>query len=403
MILNRRNRNQKPIETFLSVDIGTEFLKIALCVHDLDGGIDVVGYTRVKQNQSSMYAAFIVDVEDVTEQIDKAIGEVILQAKELFNENFAMPKQAVMGIAGELVSGISIIVNLDREKPKIKITEKEIEKIIENVKLQTFAKAKEDIAEELAVSPKQLVEIETFLNSAYIDGTRVVDPVGYAGEELSYRVFTTFAPGVHIDSLNQIAERLKLKVNGVIVEPYSIAMSIKALRGSDAGGIIIDVGGGTTDVAIVKSGDVIGTKMFAIGGRVFTKRIQNGLGLDYEASEQKKIDYSDNKLTENERLEVRRLIEKDIGIWAEGLEITLADFQDVGEYPYNVYLCGGGALLPEIQEAIISYPWMKYLNFKKHPKVNFIFPNSVDNVTDKTKSATLPIDVAVLSLARMIK
>ncbi len=403
MIFNRKKtKSSKGLDTFLAVDIGTEFLKVALCANGEDG-IDVVGYTRLKQNQSSMYAAFIVDVEDVTEQIDKAIGEVIHKSQELFGDEYGIPKEAIIGIAGELVSGISMVVNLDREKPKVKITSAEIAKIIENVKKQTFDKAKEEIAEELAVSPKQLVEIETFLNSAYIDGTRVVDPVGYAGEELSYRVFTTFAPGVHLDSLNQVADKINLKVNGIIVEPYAVAMSLRSLRSSDAGGIIIDVGGGTTDVAIIKSGDVIGTKMFAIGGRVFTKRIQNGLGVDYETAEKAKLDYSDNRLMEQERLEIKRLIEKDIGIWAEGLEITLSDFQDVGEYPYNIYLCGGGALLPEIQEAIISYPWMKYLNFKKHPKVNFIFPNGVDGVTDRTKSATLPIDVAVLALARMYK
>ncbi len=403
MIFTRKKgKNTKGATTFLAIDIGTEFLKVALC-SPTDDGIDVVGYVRLPQNQSSMYAAFIVDVEDVTEQIDKAIGEVILQSQNLFGDSYGIPKEAIIGIAGELVSGISMVVNLERDKPKVKITGAEIEKIIENVKKQTFDKAKEEIAEELAVSPKQLVEIETFLNSAYIDGTRVVDPIGYTGQELSYRVFTTFAPGVHLDSLNQISEKINLKVNGIIVEPYAVAMSLRSLRSSDAGGIIIDIGGGTTDVAIIKSGDVIGTKMFAIGGRVFTKRIQNGMGYDYETAEKAKLDYSDNRLKEQERMEIKRLIEKDIGIWAEGLEITLSDFQDVGEYPYNIYLCGGGALLPEIQEAIISYPWMKYLNFKKHPKVNFIFPNSVDGVTDRTKSATLPIDVAVLSLARMYK
>jgi len=84
-----------------------------------------------------------------------------------------------------------------------------------------------------------------------------------------------------------------------------------------------------------------------------------------------------------------------------GVEIALESFQDVKEYPTQIYLCGGGALLPEIQEGLLTYPWLQTLNFKKFPKVNFIFPNSVSNIIDKTKSATLPMDVTPLALARM--
>jgi len=275
-------------------------------------------------------------------------------------------------------------------------------KMIEKVKKFTFPNTKDEIADEIGIKPSLVEEVETYINSVYIDGMRVLNPLGYSGSELIYRVFSTFAPRVYLDSINQIAKELNLNLLKVVVEPYAISLAVKDLRSSNSSAIVIDIGGGTTDVAVTKNGDIIGTKMFAIGGSVFTKRVSKELGLSYEDAELAKIDYSNGKLNKSEMNQLNKAFTNDVKVWLTGVELCLEEFEEVGEYPTIIYLCGGGALLPEIQEGLITHPWLQLFNFKKYPKVSFIFPTNLRDIVDRTRTASLPSDVAPLALSRMI-
>lgn len=397
-----KNKKSAPRQSnyHLSVDIGTEYIKSAVFKVE-DGDVVILGYSRIKQKESSMYAAFIINLQSVIESCDKSIGEAVTQAMEQEGPNFEIPTDVIIGIAGELVHGVTIMVNVERDNQGSKITEKEIEKFVDKVKRYTFSSTIDEISREMGLKASQVVEVSTVINSVYIDNVKVTNPVGYSGAELVYKVFSTFAPKIHLDSIHQVTNALNLKSTKIVVEPYALAVGLKNMKDPNANAIIIDVGGGTTDVALVNNGDIIGTKMFAVGGKVFTKRVQKELGVDYEEAEKIKIDYSNGAAAKDVDLKLSKAFEMDISTWLTGVEIALESFQDVKEYPTQIYLCGGGALLPEIQEGLLTYPWLQTLNFKKFPKVNFIFPNSVSNIIDKTKSATLPMDVTPLALARM--
>lgn len=407
MIFSRRNQKDSnsavksgPAETYLSIDIGTEYVKTCLCTQVVDQ-IEILGYSKERQKESSMYAAFILNIDEVVDTVDKSIGKAYRMAKNL-NPNISAPKSAYLGIAGELVKGVTIEVDLQRKNPESRITAKEMQDFVTKIKKHTFVNTVNEISEEIGISSNQIKELDTNINAVYIDGVKVLNPVGYSGTEILYKVFSTFAPKIHIESINQVAKKLSLIVKDIVVEPYAVALGMKGLRDPNADAIIIDIGGGTTDVAIVKNGDIAGTKMFAIGGRVFTKRIQKELGKTYEESEQIKINYANGELDKATTSQIAKYYEEDISTWLTGIEIALEGFEDIGEYPSNIYLCGGGALLPEIQESLMTYPWLHSLNFKKFPKINFIFPTNIKGIVDRTKSATLPSDVAPVSLARMI-
>ena len=384
----------------LAIDIGTEFVKSAVFKVEEDEVV-ILGYSRIKQKESSMYAAFIINLQAVIEACDRGVGEAVSQAMDKEGDKFVIPNDVIIGIAGELVHGVTIMVNVERDNPESKITQKEVDKFVEKVKKYTFSSTVEEISREMGLKASQVIEVNTAINSVYIDGIKVMNPLGYTGNELIYKVFSTFAPKIHLDSINQVAESLNLKLNKIVVEPYSLAVGLRNIKDQDANAIIIDVGGGTTDVALVSNGDIIGTKMFAIGGKVFTKRVQRELGVGYEEAEKIKIDYSNGAASKDVDLKLGKAFEMDISTWLTGVEIALESFNDVKEYPNQIYICGGGALLPEIQEGLMTYPWLQTLNFKKFPKVSFIFPNALSSVLDKTKSATLPMDVTPLALARM--
>jgi cell division protein FtsA len=114
------------------------------------------------------------------------------------------------------------------------------------------------------------------------------------------------------------------------VEPYALSIGISGVKAPNHGAIIIDVGGGTTDVALVKNGSIIGTKMFAIGGQVFTKRIQKVLGLDdFGKAENIKLDYSNSKVDSNTESTISKALARDIKTWLTGVELSLEEFNEL--------------------------------------------------------------------------
>ncbi len=388
-------------KTYLALDIGTEFIKTVL-FRIKEGKVKVIGYDRTPQKSSAMRGALIINLEQVIDVVDISIGHAVEMAQEVTGEaEVPLPSSAVMGIAGELVKGVVIEVNVDREEVEKKITDKEINGIVSQIKKQAFDNAKEEIAIDTGIRTDQIVEIDTVIDSVFIDGVRVTSPIGFKGQELVYKVFSTFAPKIHVDSIKEVADALNLKVMGIVVEPYALAMGVQNARTERFSGIFIDIGGGTTDIAYVDKGSIVGTKMFAYGGRVFTKRIEEEFGVDYSAAERMKVDYSDQKLTDSESKQIKKAMSKDMPVWLDGVEIALSEFEDVPEYPAQILICGGGSLLPEIEKGLIAHPWLQVLPFGKFPKVSFLFPNQIENVIDLTKKATNPVDVTPLALARM--
>ena len=225
------------------------------------------------------------------------------------------------------------------------------------------------IADEMGLNVNQVEEINTKVVSAYIDGVKLDSPLGFTGSKAQISIYTTFSPGIHLNSLKELASGLGLELLELVVEPYAIGRSLKESRKETFSGIIIDIGGGTTDVALVQKGTVMGTKMYAFGGQVFTKRLMH----DFH------ISMSDTS----------------------GLPPSLSEFEDVKEYPDHMYFCGGGAHLPDIKAGLTAHPWLQVLPFKKYPKMSYIFPNQLEGIIDHTKKLIDLMDVAPAALALM--
>ena len=112
-----------------------------------------------------------------------------------------------------------------------------------------------------------------------IDGYPVTNPVGFKGRHVRISVFNAFAPLIHLGALQTVAEKLSRELLAVVAEPYAVARCINQDELGPAGALFVDVGGGTTDIALVRQGGVEGTRMFALGGRAFTKSLADRLEL----------------------------------------------------------------------------------------------------------------------------
>jgi cell division protein FtsA len=165
-----------------------------------------------------------------------------------------------------------------------------------------------------------------------------------------------------------------------------------------AGALFIDVGGGTTDVALVRQGGIEGTRMFALGGRAFTKSLADRLELPFARAEEIKVDFAKGVKVDRHR-EVEEIVAEDISVWAAGVELILEEFGKSGMLPGRIYLCGGGARLPQITAALREPEFARHLPFARPPQVEAITVNEVAQLSDMTGLLIDEQDIPPMALA----
>lgn len=388
-------RKNKSIEDkrFLCLDVGTEFLKL-IVFKVKDQKIHIDDYIKTKQHNAAMKNGTVTSIRRVIETIQEAVYG--LKDKQFDG--------AIMGIAGELVKGVMVEARYDRNDSQKPIDKAEINVVAEKIQDEAFNEARSLVFNHIGDTTGELTNIE-MLNfvvvDAEIDGFRVEDPIGMSGNEAKIKLYFTFAPILHVNYLRSITDSINVKLIGIIPQPFAISRAISGSRESNYSSIIIDVGGGTTDIAVIQNGVVLGTHMIAFGGRVFTKRISHDLHLTINEAEEFKIKYAKNELSVNRITEVRDSIKKDAPLWSYSVSLGLEEFLDqVRGFPHKIYLCGGGSLLPEVKDSLIEFPWTKELPFNRSPKVAYLEPKDLDGIVDEKNLLTSTEDVTPASIAR---
>lgn len=379
----------------IALDIGTEFVKSLVFRIDGDKAV-VIGSGRQRQRLSDMQGGRVTDISGVIKNCETALDRACEEAQ-------VFPRQCVIGIAGELVKGTTTTVYYKREGGKERITVKELKDIIEEVQAKSFDKTRSELAWETGHSEIDVRLVNSAVVDVKIDGYKVTNPVGFQGRDIQVGIFNAFAPIVHLGALQTIAEGLNLDLLSIAAEPYAVAQCVGAEDSAEFSSIFIDIGGGTTDIAVVRAGGVEGTKMFAIGGRVFTKSIADMMDLPFPEAEKLKLDYSAGKIKESsEKFEkISQALKNDCEVWLAGVQLALEEFSNNDLLPSKILLCGGGSLLPDIKEYLEKRSWIKNLPFSKQPKVDFIRPSQITSVIDETKKLNGSQDVTPMALANL--
>lgn len=379
----------------IALDIGTEFVK-ALIVRIEGEKALVIGVGRQRQRLSDMQGGRVTDISGVIENCEVALH----QAEEMAGVS---PKQCIIGIAGEFVKGTTVVVHYKREKPQEKITVKELSDIIQQVQQKSFEKTRSELAWETGYAELDVKLVNSAVVDVRIDGYRVTNPVGFQGRDIQVSIFNAFAPVVHFGALQTIAEELRLDLLSIAAEPYAVARCVGLEDSTEFSSIFIDIGGGTTDIAVVRGGGVEGTKMFAIGGRVFTKSIAEALDQPFAEAEKVKIAYSGGKVGKETLIhqKVSKSLINDCEVWLSGVELALEEFSNVDLLPSKILLCGGGSMLPEIKEYLEKRNWTKRLPFSKQPKIDFIKPLQVSQIKDETGKIIDSQDITPMALANL--
>ncbi len=374
-----------------ALDIGTEFAKAL--VFDIDaGGLGTVrGVGRKRQGLAHMQSGTVTDINAVVDNCSVALQE----AEEMAGFR---PTQCVIGIAGELVKGFTTTHSQERKRADVPITEPELQKLIGGVQREALREAERAITWETGLAQVDVRLVHAAVTGAQIDGYPVTNPVGFQGRHVKISVFNAFAPLVHLGALQTVAQQLELELLEIVAEPYAVARVLASEQVRQAGALFIDIGGGTTDVALVRHGGIEGTRMFALGGRAFTKSIADRLDLPFPRAEETKVDYARGLKVER-RSDVAKIVADDVAIWSAGVELVLEELAEGDLLPGHVYLCGGGSHLPEIGTVLSSEQFWKRLPFSRSPEVTVMAPDQVERIKDATHLLVDQQDVTPLGLA----
>lgn len=384
-------------EYYLSLDIGTEVVKALVFQVDRENGTGAIkGVGRARQGLKDMHSGAVSDISGVIENCRHAIEAAVTMA------GIKKVEKAIIGIAGELVKGTTTTVHYERVRPEIRIDFPELKNIIQKVQWKAFDRIRQQLAWETGHSEIEVKLINAAIVDVRIDGYKITNPLGFQGKDVSIAVFNAYAPMVHLGALQTIADELKLDLLSIAAEPYAVAKSMGVDDAIDFSAIFIDIGGGTTDIALVRNGGLEGTKMFALGGRAFTKRLVSELGVSFEEAEVFKIRYAEGKLGKDVSDKIEKIFFDDCNVWLSGVELSLSEFSDNDMLPSRIFLCGGGSGLPGIKKALMSSQWTKKLPFAKEIDVSFLQPKDVVNIFDETKELRDPQDITPMGLANLI-
>lgn len=374
-----------------ALDVGTEFAKALVFEVDERGHGVVRGVGRQRQGLSHMQSGTVADIGAVVDNCAVALQE----AEEMAGFR---PTAVVLGIAGELVKGFTTTKTEERGRPDQPIGEGELQRLIERIQREALTTAERTITWETGLPSVDVRLVHAAVTGAMIDGYPVTNPIGFKGRHLQLGVFSAFAPLVHIGALQSVAAQLDLELLAIVAEPYAVARCLGGNGVVQAGGLFIDVGGGTTDVALVRGGGIEATRMFALGGRAFTKSIAERLDLPFARAEALKIDVA-RGLGEELRGEIKRIVGEDVEVWAAGVELVLEELAAGELLPGQIFLCGGGAGLPEIDEALRGGRFAAGLPFSRPPQVRLLAPSQLDAISDATNLLVDQQDVTPLALA----
>lgn len=391
-LVPNRSRN----DVILALDIGTEFVKTVIAEQDKNGDLNIIGIGKAHQASSNMYAGAIADIPAVVEVCERSLN----QAEKMAGVTC---KTAVVGIAGELIKGNTSTVRYRRKNGNKPLTEQEMSLIIKRVQERAGEQARKEIADETNNPNVEVRLINSAIVSITIDGYKISNPVGFKGSDVVIQFYTAFAPLIHISAIEKVCAELQLDLLAVAVEPFAVC---RACLGNDLDGnlsaIVMDIGGGTTDIAVIDDGGVEGTKMFGIGGRSFTHQIAEALNIDFETAEKYKLSINNPaKIPSDMRDKMLLAVQRNLAVWLSGVQITLEDFKLAEMLPNKILLCGGGAGLGELQDVLSTTDWFKELPFARRPVVHLVNSSDIPGIENKTSTTLDHSYVTALGLLRV--
>ncbi len=253
-------------EIIAGLDLGTT--KVTAIVAELtEDGLDIIGIGSVPAK--GLKKGVVVNIESTVQAIRAAVEQAEAMAGVEINTVFA-------GIAGSHVSGMNqegVAAIGSRE-----VTQDDVDRVLDQAKAVPLPGDREVIH----VLPQEyIVDAQ--------DGIK--EPVGMAGVRLEARVHMVTAASSCVANIVKCAERCGLHVAEVVLQPLASAYAVLSDDEKEIGAVLIDIGGGTSDIIVYVDGAVVHTSSIPIGGINLTNDVATGLRTPMAEAERIKIKY----------------------------------------------------------------------------------------------------------------
>ena len=329
---------------FTGLDIGTSSIKVLVAEH-VNGEMNVIGVSNAKS--AGVKDGIIVDIEAASNAIKNAISQAEEKAGISINlVNVGLPANLLQI---EATQGMIPVTSDSKE-----ITDADVENVVKSALTKSMTPDREVI---------------TFIPEEFtVDGFQGIrDPRGMMGIRLEMRGLLYTGPRTILHNLRKTVERAGLQVENIIISPLAMIKTVLNEGEREFGATVIDMGGGQTTVASVRSQELQFTNIYQEGGDYVTKDISKVLKTSQKLAEGLKFNYGEAYVpsAENEVFHVEVIGE------VEPVEVTekyLAEIisarikhifeqikQDLErrhllDLPGGIVIIGGGAILPGVEE-----------------------------------------------------
>ncbi len=330
----------------VGLDVGTTKV-VALVGNVIDGLIEIIGMG--KSESHGLEKGVVVDIGRTISSIRKSVEEA---------ENMADVKidAVYVGIAGKHITSINNSGTVSINRPDRIITEDDVRRVVETAQAIQIPPESEMIH----VIPRQYI----------VDGQDgITDPVGMTGTRLEVDVHIVTGAITAVHNLVRCVETLGIGIRQIVLEPIASSLAVLSSAEKELGVILVDIGGGTTDISVFRGGDIWFSKVIPIAGEHITNDITVGLQTPIEeaelvkkmhgtalvdsVSEDDKIEVAtiggdEKKLVSKKRL--AKIIEPRI---EELLDLAMQEVEDAGYrdlVPAGLVLTGGSCLLDGLPE-----------------------------------------------------
>ncbi|NLI99315.1 cell division protein FtsA [bacterium] len=256
-------------ERIVGLDLGTT--KVAAVIAELDDNLEprIVGVGLAPSR--GMRRGTVVNLEQTVESVKRAVGEA---------ERMAGCKvdSCYVGIAGSHISSMNCRGVVAVEKAGGEITPKDKARVIEQAKTIGLPIDREII---------HVIPIEFIVD----DQPGIRDPIGMFGKRLEVEVHIVTGAVTSAQNIYRSIERTGLKIKDLVLQPLASATAVLEADEKELGVLLVDIGGGTTDLAIFKEGSIRHTQVLALGGEHITSDIAIGLRTPTKEAEEIKRRY----------------------------------------------------------------------------------------------------------------
>jgi cell division protein FtsA len=262
------NHNESPI--IVGLDIGTTKIAAIAGRKNEFGKLEILGFGRA--NSSGVQHGQVLNIDQTIKAIQQALVNCYESNKDL------EISEVYVGIAGHHIKSLQTRGDIVRQEPENEIKSWEIDQLINNQR-KTFIPAGDQI-------------IDVIPQDFHVDNIQnIKDPVGFNGVKVGANFHIITGDRNAIRNINRAVQRSGLETKDLVLQPLASASAVMSEIDMEAGVAILDIGGGTSDLAVFYEGILKHTAVIPFGGENITNDIKLGLGVLRTQAEAMKVQF----------------------------------------------------------------------------------------------------------------